>query len=72
MVWLVVAGALVSALGMGLLAWCIRSAARLKKAEGLTDEAAQAAFGKLVLLNTAGLGTGFLGLAMVAAGIILS
>lgn len=66
---LVYIGVALAALGVGLLALCIHRARGLR---GETDpEAVQAGLARLLPLNAAGVGLGFLGLALLTAGVIL-
>jgi hypothetical protein len=71
LVWI---GAALAVAGLGGLGWCIREAMRFKRAsrERAHDPAAaRRTLGRLQAANMAAVGTAFLGLAMVAVGVIL-
>lgn len=63
-------GAGLTVVGLGLIVWCILSAAGAKRA-GLTDEALRQRMQKVVAVNMAALALSFLGLIAVTAGVIL-
>ncbi|MGR3781393.1 MAG: hypothetical protein ACU0DT_09065 [Albimonas sp.] len=64
-------GAVLAVLGLGGLAWCIREGLRLRAPDREPEEV-RARLRKLNVINLASVSTGFLGLAVVAAGVILS
>lgn len=68
LVWV---GALFAVAGLCGLAWCIRSAMSLRR-EAPDAAEARKALARLQALNLASVSTGFLGLAMVVAGVILA
>ncbi|MEM9097425.1 MAG: hypothetical protein AAGC79_02790 [Pseudomonadota bacterium] len=68
MQFVVFAGAGLSCLGIGLLIWCMLRANRLR---GSDPAEAEPALRSLILLNMAGVGLGFFGLAIVIAGLLL-
>ena len=67
---LVIFGAVVTLIGLGLLIWCILLALRIRRAGG-TDEEIRARLQKLVALNLGALGLSGLGLMMVVMGVVL-
>ncbi|MEM8793268.1 MAG: hypothetical protein AAGE80_16725 [Pseudomonadota bacterium] len=67
---LIYAGAGLALAGVGLLVWCMLRASRIRKAGGEGPEV-EADLRRLIAINMAGTGLGFLGLAVVLAGIIL-
>lgn len=68
MIWI---GGIVSVLGLVGLLWCIRKAMWLKRAT-LSDADAQAEVNKLIFAHMAAIGSAFLGLGLLVAGILLS
>ena len=68
---LVYIGAVMAVIGLAGLAWCIREGLSLRK-PGLEQEAAKAKLRKLNIVNMSSLAFGFLGLGVMAAGVILS
>ena len=64
------AGAGLAAIGIAMLALCIRRATAIRSA-GLAPAALDAELRKLILWNAASVGLGFLGLAVMVIGIIL-
>ena len=70
MVALVAIGILLSVAGLAGILWCIRSAARMKRAD-LSDDALRAEIGRLVFAHTAAIGTAFIGLGLLAVGLLL-
>lgn len=67
LIWL---GALISLGGVGALGWCILAAMRLRMSE-MAPEAATARLRQLGTVNLAAVAAAFLGLALMAAGLIL-
>ena len=65
------AGAALALAGIAGLAWCVRRAAWLRRAE-IADADVQAELRRLVAVNIAAFGVGFLGLALVVVGLILA
>lgn len=66
----VASGAAVALLGIALLVWCMLKASRIRKA-GSDGPEIEAELRRLILFNMAGVGLGFLGLAIVLAGLLL-
>ena len=56
--------------GLAGVLWCIRAAARLRRAE-LSDDAIRAELGRLVFAHTAAIGAAFLGLGLLVVGLLL-
>ncbi len=56
--------------GLAGLAWCIRKAAWLRRAD-ITNEQATAELRRLVPANVAAVGVAFIGLAVLVVGVIL-
>jgi hypothetical protein len=67
---LIWAGALISALGLAGILYCIVIVTRAKRA-GLTDEALRVKMQKVVALNLGALFTSIIGLMVVVVGIVL-
>jgi hypothetical protein len=63
-------GIVLSLAGLAGVLWCIRAAARLKRAE-LSDDAIRAELGRLVFAHTAAIGAAFLGLGLLVVGLLL-
>ncbi len=57
--------------GLAGLAWCVRKAAWLRRAD-ITDEQATVELRRLVPANVAAVGVAFIGLAVLVVGVILS
>lgn len=68
LVWI---GGALSVLGLVGLLWCIRKALWLKRTE-LTDTVAREQLNKLIFAHMAALGTAFLGLGLLVAGLLLN
>jgi hypothetical protein len=68
MIW---AGAVLAAIGIAALIWCILQAVAAKRA-GLQGEAMTAALRRVVVINMAALAVSGLGLMLVVVGVILS
>lgn len=68
MIW---AGAVLAAMGIAALIWCILQALAAKRA-GLQGEAMTAALRRVVVINMAALAVSGLGLMLVVVGVILS
>jgi hypothetical protein len=68
MIW---AGAVLAAIGIVALIWCILQAVAAKRA-GLQGEAMTAALRRVVVINMAALAVSGLGLMLVVVGVILS
>lgn len=68
MIWI---GGGMSVLGLLGVVWCIRKAAWIKGAE-LSDEQGRTEIGRLMFAHMAAMGTAFLGLGVLVAGILLS
>ncbi|HET7410994.1 MAG TPA: hypothetical protein VFJ13_12420 [Paracoccaceae bacterium] len=66
----IVLGIVLSLAGLAGVLWCIRRAARLKRAE-LSDDAAGAELGRIVLVNMAAIGTASIGLGLLVIGLLL-
>ena len=66
----VVVGIALSLAGLAGVLWCIRGAARLKRAE-LSDDAVRSELGRLMLAHTAAIGAAFLGLGLLTVGLLL-
>lgn len=71
MVALLVPGALLTVAGVLGLAWCIRKAAWIRRAE-LDDATAHAQLQRLILGHMAAVGAAFLGLGLLLTGFLLS
>jgi len=67
MAWI---GGAMSVLGLAGVLWCIRKAAWLRRAE-LDGGALQNTLNRLVFVHTGAVGVAFLGLGLLAAGLIL-
>ncbi|MDF2235836.1 hypothetical protein P2H44_25060 [Albimonas sp. CAU 1670] len=63
-------GAVLAVLGLAGLAWCIREGLRLRSPDRAPEEI-RTRLRKLNAVNFASVGTGFIGLALVAVGVIL-
>lgn len=70
MEWLIALGALLTLAGLGGIVWCIVHVRRARAA-GIDDAALRAVLQRVVVINLAALGTSALGLAAVAAGMML-
>ena len=68
--WLIVAGVVVTLVGLAGLIYCVMTALKARKA-GLDEEAMRAKLQGLVAWNMGALGLSALGLAMVIAGLLL-
>jgi hypothetical protein len=66
----VVFGIVLVLAGLAGVLWCIRAAARLRRAE-LSDDAIRAELGRLVFVHTAAIGAAFLGLGLLVVGLLL-
>lgn len=66
----VAVGIALSLAGLAGVAWCIRVAARLKRAD-LPDDAVRSELGRLMFAHTAAIGAAFLGLGLLAVGLLL-
>ncbi|HUF56445.1 MAG TPA: hypothetical protein VMM55_07780 [Thermohalobaculum sp.] len=64
-------GAGLTVAGLAGLAWCIRKAAWLRRAD-IADEQATAELRRLVPANVAAVGVAFIGLAVLVVGLILA
>ncbi|NOR61238.1 MAG: hypothetical protein GQ535_01940 [Rhodobacteraceae bacterium] len=69
--YMVYAGAVLAVLGLLGLGYSVRMALKLKK-DAPEGQEAKDRMQLLVAVNTAGLGTGFIGLALVAVGVLVS
>lgn len=63
-------GAAVALGGVAVLAWCIREAMAIRRAD-LAEDEARRRLNRLVAYNMAAVGTAFLGLALMLAGVLL-
>lgn len=63
-------GIVLTLIGMAGLAWCIRRAAWIRRAD-IPDDQATAELRKLVAANVAAVGVAFIGLAVVVVGLVL-
>ena len=68
---LVVIGIVLALAGLAGVLWCIRKAARLRRAELSDDDAVRAELGRLVFAHTAAISTAFLGLGLLSVGLLL-
>ena len=68
MVWI---GGILSLLGLVGVLWCIRKAMWLKRQDPVSIDA-QGEFGRLMFVHMAAIGTAFLGLGVLVAGLLLS
>ena len=66
----VAVGLALSLAGLAGVAWCIRAAARLKRAD-LPDDAVRTELGRLMFAHTAAIGAAFLGLGLLTVGLLL-
>ena len=70
MVFLVATGLVLALAGLAGVLWCIRMAARLKRAP-MSDDAVRAELGRLVFAHTAAIGSAFIGLGLLTVGLLL-
>ena len=70
MVVLVGIGLVLALAGLAGVLWCIRGAARLKRAR-LADDAVRAELNRLVFAHTAAIGAAFVGLGLLTVGLLL-
>lgn len=70
MVVLVAIGIILALAGLAGILWCIRAASRLRRAD-LSDDDARAELGRIMFAHAAGIGTAFLGLALLVIGLLL-
>ncbi|WP_102224299.1 hypothetical protein [Acidimangrovimonas sediminis] len=71
MEWVIVAGAVMSALGLAGVIGCIVATLKARRA-GLDDAAMRARLQKIVVWNMAALGLSMLGLMIVVVGVLLA
>ena len=67
---LVIFGIILSLAGLAGILWCIRRAARLKRAE-LSDDAVRAELGRILRAHAAAIGAAFIGLGLLVVGLLL-
>lgn len=67
---MIVIGVVLALAGLSGVLWCIRAAARLRRAE-LSDDAVRAEINRLVLAHAAAIGAAFLGLGLLTIGLLL-
>ena len=70
MVAFIVIGLVLSLAGLAGVLWCIRMAARLKRAD-LPASAVQSELSRLILAHMAAIGAAFLGLGLLVVGLLL-
>ena len=68
---MIIIGAVLTAMGLVGVFWCIRQAAWLRKAE-LDDDRTRAELNRLIFAHMAAIGSAFLGLGLLVVGLLLS
>lgn len=68
---IVIAGAILTLVGLALLVWSVLKAWRIKQTPDLDETAAKAEMQRMIAINMGGVALGFLGLGIVMVGLFL-